>query len=129
MVWRSLRVEEPHHHRLVHILFIMLVCFPELILPTMFLYMFLIGVWNYRFRPRYPPHMNTKISHVEAVHPDELDEEFDTYPTSRSPEIVRMRYDRLRSVGEVLLDEAPEVQAQDAVGAGEFLPSIVGENR
>ncbi|XP_042474380.1 FT-interacting protein 3-like isoform X2 [Zingiber officinale] len=83
---------------LVHILFVMLVCFPELILPTVFVYMFLIGVWNYRFRPRYPPHMNTKISHVEAVHPDELDEEFDTYPTSRSPEIVRMRYDRLRSV-------------------------------
>ncbi|KAM0854492.1 hypothetical protein ACQ4PT_050380 [Festuca glaucescens] len=83
---------------LVHILFIMLVCFPELILPTIFLYMFLIGIWNYRYRPRYPPHMNTKISHAEAVHPDELDEEFDTFPTSRSQEIVRMRYDRLRSV-------------------------------
>ncbi|XP_077223744.1 multiple C2 domain and transmembrane region protein 7-like [Tasmannia lanceolata] len=83
---------------LVHVLFVMLVCFPELILPTVFLYMFLIGMWNYRYRPRYPPHMNTKISHAEAVHPDELDEEFDTFPTSRSPEIVRMRYDRLRSV-------------------------------
>ncbi|XP_020574584.1 LOW QUALITY PROTEIN: FT-interacting protein 1 [Phalaenopsis equestris] len=83
---------------LVHILFVMLVCFPELILPTMFLYMFMIGVWNYRYRPRYPPHMNTKISHAEAVHPDELDEEFDSFPTTRSPELVRMRYDRLRSV-------------------------------
>ncbi|XAR70306.1 hypothetical protein NMG60_11027116 [Bertholletia excelsa] len=83
---------------LVHVLFIMLVCFPELILPTVFLYMFLIGVWNFRYRPRYPPHMNTKISQAENVHPDELDEEFDTFPTSRSPEIVRLRYDRLRSV-------------------------------
>jgi hypothetical protein len=83
---------------LVHVLFLMLVCFPELILPTVFLYMFLIGIWNFRYRPRYPPHMNTKISHAEAVHPDELDEEFDTFPTSRSPEIIRMRYDRLRSV-------------------------------
>ncbi|XP_073012733.1 FT-interacting protein 3-like [Typha latifolia] len=83
---------------LVHLLFVMLVCFPDLILPTIFLYMFLIGVWNYRYRPRYPPHMNTKISHAEAVHPDELDEEFDTFPTSRSAELVRMRYDRLRSV-------------------------------
>ncbi|GAV76456.1 C2 domain-containing protein/PRT_C domain-containing protein [Cephalotus follicularis] len=83
---------------LVHVLFIMLVCFPELILPTAFLYMFLIGLWNYRYRPRYPPHMNTRISYADAVHPDELDEEFDTFPTSRSPEIVRMRYDRLRSV-------------------------------
>ncbi|EHA8589113.1 FT-interacting protein 3 [Cocos nucifera] len=83
---------------LVHILFVMLVCFPELILPTIFLYMFLIGLWNYRFRPRYPPHMNTRISHADAAHPDELDEEFDTFPTSRSAELVRMRYDRLRSV-------------------------------
>lgn len=83
---------------LVHLLFIMLVSFPELILPTVFLYMFLIGVWNFRYRPRYPPHMNTKLSQAEAVHPDELDEEFDTFPTSRSPELVRMRYDRLRSV-------------------------------
>ncbi|XP_042479438.1 FT-interacting protein 7-like isoform X2 [Macadamia integrifolia] len=83
---------------LVHILFVMLVCFPELILPTVFLYMFLIGIWNYRYRPRYPPHMNTKISHAEAVHPDELDEEFDTFPSSRGAELVRMRYDRLRSV-------------------------------
>jgi Plant phosphoribosyltransferase C-terminal/C2 domain len=83
---------------LVHVLFLMLVCFPELVLPTVFLYMFLIGIWNYRYRPRYPPHMNTKISHAEAVHPDELDEEFDTFPTSKSAELVRMRYDRLRSV-------------------------------
>ncbi|KAI4326967.1 hypothetical protein L6164_019476 [Bauhinia variegata] len=83
---------------LVHVLFLMLVCFPELILPTVFLYMFLIGIWNFRYRPRYPPHMNTRISQAEAVHPDELDEEFDTFPTSRNPDLVRMRYDRLRSV-------------------------------
>ncbi|KAL5549757.1 hypothetical protein UlMin_004988 [Ulmus minor] len=83
---------------LVHILFLILICYPELILPTLFLYMFLIGMWNYRFRPRYPPHMDTKISWAETAHPDELDEEFDTFPTSRSHDIVRMRYDRLRSV-------------------------------
>ncbi|XP_048333862.1 FT-interacting protein 3 [Ziziphus jujuba] len=83
---------------LVHILFVMLVCFPELILPTVFLYMFLIGLWNFRYRPRYPPHMNTRISYADAAHPDELDEEFDTFPTSRGTELVRMRYDRLRSV-------------------------------
>ncbi|XP_054780974.1 FT-interacting protein 7-like [Prosopis cineraria] len=83
---------------LVHILFLLLVCFPELILPTILLYMFVIGMWNWRFRPRYPPHMNTKLSHADAVSPDELDEEFDTFPTSRSPDVVRWRYDRLRSV-------------------------------
>ena len=42
--------------------------------------------------------MNTRISYADAVHPDELDEEFDTFPTTRSSDIVRMRYDRLRSV-------------------------------
>ncbi|WJX54891.1 FT-interacting protein 3 [Trifolium repens] len=83
---------------LVHVLFLMLVCFPELILPTLFLYLFLIGVWNFRYRARYPPHMNTRISQADAVHPDEMDEEFDTFPTSKNPDLVRMRYDRLRSV-------------------------------
>ncbi|XP_021281477.1 FT-interacting protein 1-like [Herrania umbratica] len=83
---------------LVHVLFVMLVCFPELILPTVFLYMFLIGVWNYRYRPRYPPHMNTSLSCADAVSPDELDEEFETFPASRGSDIIRMRYDRLRSV-------------------------------
>ncbi|XWS35479.1 hypothetical protein CRYUN_Cryun20dG0001000 [Craigia yunnanensis] len=83
---------------LVHVLFLILIWYPELILPTLFLYMFLIGIWNYRFSPRYPPHMDTKLSWAEAVNPDELDEEFDTFPTSKPHDVVRMRYDRLRGV-------------------------------
>lgn len=84
---------------LVHVLFLILVCYPELILPTIFLYLFVIGLWNYRFRPRKPPHMDARLSCAENAHPDELDEEFDTFPTTRPSDIVRMRYDRLRSVG------------------------------
>ncbi|KAL6560450.1 FT-interacting protein 1 [Orobanche gracilis] len=83
---------------LVHILFLILIWYPELILPTLFLYAFLIGLWNYRFRPRHPPHMDTRLSCAEGVSPDELDEEFDTYPTSRQHDIVRIRYDRVRSI-------------------------------
>ncbi|XP_059428430.1 FT-interacting protein 1 [Corylus avellana] len=83
---------------LVHVLFFILICYPELILPTAFLYMFLIGIWNFRFRSRHPPHMDTKLSWAEAVHQDEMDEEFDTFPTSKAQDVVRMRYDRLRSV-------------------------------
>lgn len=83
---------------LIHILFIILVLYPELILPTIFLYLFLIGVWYFRWRPRQPPHMDTRLSHADTTNPDELDEEFDSFPTSRPPDIVRMRYDRLRSV-------------------------------
>ncbi|CAK7344835.1 unnamed protein product [Dovyalis caffra] len=83
---------------LVHVLFFILVCYPELILPTIFLYLFVIGLWNYRFRPRHPPHMDTRLSQADSAHPDELDEEFDKFPTTRPTDIVRMRYDRLRSV-------------------------------
>lgn len=83
---------------LIHILFIILVIYPELILPTIFLYLFLIGVWYYRWRPRKPSYMDTRLSHADSAHPDELDEEFDTFPTSRPSDIVRMRYDRLRSI-------------------------------
>ncbi|ONH99213.1 hypothetical protein PRUPE_6G018400 [Prunus persica] len=83
---------------LIHVLYIILVLYPELILPTIFLYLFLIGIWNFRWRPRHPPHMDTRLSHADAAHPDERDEEFDTFPTSRPSDIVRMRYDRLRSI-------------------------------
>ncbi|XP_017981040.1 PREDICTED: FT-interacting protein 1 [Theobroma cacao] len=83
---------------LVHVLFLILVCYPELILPTIFLYLFVIGIWNYRFRSRHPPHMDARLSQADNAHPDELDEEFDSFPTSRPSDIVRMRYDRLRSV-------------------------------
>ncbi|XP_061348071.1 FT-interacting protein 1 [Gastrolobium bilobum] len=84
---------------LVHVLFFILISYPELILPTIFLYMFLIGIWNFRLRPRHPPHMDTKLSCAEAALPDELDEEFDTFPTSKAQDVIRMRYDKLRSVG------------------------------
>ncbi|KFK44354.1 hypothetical protein AALP_AA1G246600 [Arabis alpina] len=84
---------------LVHVLFLILVCYPELILPTIFLYLFVIGMWNYRYRPRHPPHMDARVSQADNAHPDELDEEFDNFPSSRPSDIVRMRYDRLRSVG------------------------------
>ncbi|OEL15761.1 FT-interacting protein 1 [Dichanthelium oligosanthes] len=83
---------------LVHALFVTLAWFPELILPTVFLYMSAAGLWSYRRRPRRPPHMDARLSCAEAVHPDELDEELDTFPTSRPNAVVRVRYDRLRSV-------------------------------
>ncbi|KAI3500545.1 hypothetical protein L1887_36368 [Cichorium endivia] len=39
-----------------------------------------------------------RSSYADNAHPDELDEEFDTFPTSRSPDLVKMRYDHLRSI-------------------------------
>nr|GLL31690.1 FT-interacting protein 1-like [Ipomoea trifida] len=84
---------------LIHILLFILVLYPELILPTFFLYLFFIGIWHYRRKPRHPPHMDIHLSHAHAVTGDDLDEEFDSFPTGRPAEKVRMRYDRLRSVG------------------------------
>ncbi|XP_008781559.2 FT-interacting protein 7-like [Phoenix dactylifera] len=83
---------------LVHVLFLILVFYPSLILPTVFLYLFAIGVWNFRFRPAEPPHMDTELSCAELVTTDDLDEEFDPFVTRRPIEVVKRRYDRLRFV-------------------------------
>ncbi|KAK7295058.1 hypothetical protein RJT34_17961 [Clitoria ternatea] len=84
---------------LVHILYLMLVCFPELILPTIFLYMFVLGMWKWRFRPRFPPHMDIRLSCADmSTNPEDFDEEMDPFPTTKSSDIVRWRYDRLRSL-------------------------------
>ncbi|XP_022737438.1 protein QUIRKY-like [Durio zibethinus] len=81
---------------LVHVLYLVLVWYPDLIVPTGFLYVVMIGVWYYRFRPKIPAGMDIRLSQAETVDPDELDEEFDTIPSSKPPEIIRARYDRLR---------------------------------
>ncbi|XP_068664414.1 FT-interacting protein 3-like [Aristolochia californica] len=88
----------PVHSVLFLLIFLVFVTIPELILPTVLLCISFTGMWRYRTRPHHPPHMDTRLSHAESVYPDELDEEFDTFPTTRSADIVRMRYDRLRSV-------------------------------
>ncbi|GAB4841281.1 FT-interacting protein 3 [Ancistrocladus abbreviatus] len=89
---------KPVYSALFLVLFLLLVLLPELIIPTALVYMAFLGIWRYKSRPRQPPHMDTRLSHADSVYPDELDEELDSFPTSRSAEIVRMRYDRLRSV-------------------------------
>lgn len=84
---------------LVHIFFLTFVCFPRLISSTVFLYLFLLGTWNYRGRPRHPPHMDVRLSQADTAVTDELDEEFDSFPTcQKQMEVVKMRYDRLRGI-------------------------------
>ncbi|XP_044483841.1 FT-interacting protein 7 [Mangifera indica] len=85
---------------LVHALLVMLVWFPDLIVPTLALYVFVIGAWNYRFRSRDPlPHFDPKLSLADTVEREELDEEFDAVPSTRPNEVVRIRYDKLRTLG------------------------------
>ncbi|KAJ4842729.1 hypothetical protein Tsubulata_037284 [Turnera subulata] len=83
---------------LMHILLVAVVLCPHLILPTVFMYAFLILGFRFRYRPRGPVSMDPRISYVDAVGQDELDEEFDGFPSARSPEVVRIRYDRLRAL-------------------------------
>ncbi|TKW42241.1 hypothetical protein SEVIR_1G371100v4 [Setaria viridis] len=89
--------QRPVHSCLAVFTFLVFVTMPELILPTAFLAMAFTGLWRYRVRPRNPPHMEMRLSHADGATADELDEEFDTFPSSRG-DVVRFRYDRLRSV-------------------------------
>ncbi|KAL2335119.1 hypothetical protein Fmac_016332 [Flemingia macrophylla] len=85
---------------LIHALLVTLVWFPDLIIPSFAFYVFVVGAWNYRFRARDPlPHFDPKISLAEAADREELDEEFDAVPSGRANEVVRARYDRLRTLG------------------------------
>ncbi|KAI4365726.1 hypothetical protein MLD38_021690 [Melastoma candidum] len=47
-----------------------------------------------------PPHayMDIRFSQAETVYHDELGKEFDSFPPSKGAELVRTRYDRLRTV-------------------------------
>ncbi|KAI3787028.1 hypothetical protein L1987_41185 [Smallanthus sonchifolius] len=60
----------------IHIIFFILAMHPELILSSIFLSLFVTGVWNYKHRPRYPPHMDARLSCVDNARPDE---ELDTF--------------------------------------------------
>ncbi|XP_058085746.1 protein QUIRKY-like [Magnolia sinica] len=105
---------------LVHVLYLVLVWYPELIIPTVFLYVFLIGAWYYRFRPKIPAGMDIRLSQADTVDPDELDEEFDSVPSSKPPEIIRTRYDRLRTLAARIQTVLGDIATQ-----GERLQALV----
>ncbi|KAK9157735.1 hypothetical protein Scep_004309 [Stephania cephalantha] len=83
---------------LVHVLLMSVVLCPHLILPTVFMYAFFIIMLKFRNRPRGPTNADPRLSYVDVVGPDELDEEMDGFPTARSFDQVRVRYDRLRAL-------------------------------
>ncbi|CAN6330775.1 unnamed protein product [Urochloa humidicola] len=83
----------------VHAVFAMALWFHHLLLPSLLLSVTLVTLCNYRKRPTYPSRLDLSISGVDAASPDEIDEEFDMDPaTSRDPEVVAARYDRLRTM-------------------------------
>uniref|UniRef100_A0A0D9V2D2 C2 domain-containing protein n=1 Tax=Leersia perrieri TaxID=77586 RepID=A0A0D9V2D2_9ORYZ len=110
--WRS-----PSTTVLVHVLYLVLVWYPELVVPTASLYVFLIGIWYYRFRPRGPAGMDARLSQADTVEPDDLEEEFDAVPP---PEVLRARYERLRTLAGRVQRVMGDVAAQ-----GERLQALV----
>ncbi|ESW23802.1 hypothetical protein PHAVU_004G076600 [Phaseolus vulgaris] len=83
---------------LVHMLLAAILLCPYLVLPTVFMYAFLILLLRFRYRQRMPENMDPRMSYVDMVSLDELDEEFDGFPTTRPPEVVKIRYDRVRAL-------------------------------
>lgn len=110
--WRN-----PSTTVLVHALYLVLVWYPELVVPTASLYVFMIGVWYYRFRPRAPVGMDARLSQADTVDGDELEEEFDPVPP---PEVLRLRYERLRTLAGRVQRVMGDVAAQ-----GERLQALV----
>ncbi|XP_057948656.1 multiple C2 domain and transmembrane region protein 14 [Malania oleifera] len=104
---------------LAHGLLLALVFYPHLLLPTLFMYAFLILALRFRYRPRAPLSIDPRLSYVDAVGLDELDEEFDGFPTNQPLDQVRVRYDRLRAL-------AGRIQTLlgDIAGQGERLEAV-----
>ncbi|KAF8714159.1 hypothetical protein HU200_028169 [Digitaria exilis] len=106
--WRS-----PSATAMAHAVLVLLAWHPDLVVPTAALHAAAVGVWRYRRRPRSPaPHPCVRASMAESPEREELDEEFDTVPSARPPEVVRARYDRARMVGARLQQMVGDVATQ-----------------
>ncbi|XP_073006147.1 multiple C2 domain and transmembrane region protein 16-like [Typha latifolia] len=107
--WRN-----PTATMMSHVVLVLLVWYPELIVPTLALHVAAMGTWRYRKRPRGPsPHPCLKASMAEAaLDREELDEEFDSVPSSRGEAAVRARYERARAVGARVQGMLGDVAAQ-----------------
>ncbi|OMO57595.1 C2 calcium-dependent membrane targeting [Corchorus capsularis] len=90
--------KNPISTMVAHLVFLILALFPRLVLPLAFFMCIVNGASQFKNRPRHPPHMDTTLSLIDSTHSDELDEEFDTFPSSKNGEVLKRRYDRLRSV-------------------------------
>ncbi|CAN8246105.1 unnamed protein product [Cochlearia groenlandica] len=83
---------------LTHFIFVFVVFLPKYCVTSMLLYCFSIGFYRYHLRPRHPPHMDINLSKADSALPDEIDEEFDGFPSTREADLVKRRYDRLRGI-------------------------------
>ncbi|KAK4273402.1 hypothetical protein QN277_021813 [Acacia crassicarpa] len=78
---------------------IIVVLFPEPIVPLGIFYLIFVGLKRYFKRPKHPPFIDAELSCLDITSPDDLEEEFDLFPSQFGGERLRRRYDRLRSIG------------------------------
>lgn len=104
---------------LMHVFLVAVILCPHLVLPTVFMYAFFIIVLRFRYRRRVLLSMDTRLSYAEAISADELDEEFDSFPTIKSIDQVRQRYDRLR-----ILAGRAQTLLGDVAAQGERLEAL-----
>ncbi|KAM7266374.1 hypothetical protein ACFE04_004271 [Oxalis oulophora] len=98
--FRHIRAWKNYWHTfLFFIFFEALVISPGIIIPLVFLVCAVVSLYHLPKRPKHPPHVEARLSYADCADPDELDEEFDTFPSSKSAEVLKVRYDRLRSIG------------------------------
>ncbi|KAG2385238.1 FT-interacting protein [Vigna angularis] len=95
-----------------YLMFLLIIFLPKMILPSAFSFLLMVGIWRYRTRPRYPSHMDMSLSQADTATVEELEEEFDPFPSKVSGENLKKRYDRLRAVAgrvvEVMADLATQ---------------------
>ena len=82
----------------VHFVYLLLVFFPHLVLILVFLIYIIYGAFQYKKRSSHPSHMNTKLSLIDSMHSEKLDEEFNTFPSSKNGEVLKKRDDRFSSI-------------------------------
>ncbi|CAJ1951843.1 unnamed protein product [Sphenostylis stenocarpa] len=95
-----------------YFMFLFIIFCPKIVLPSAFSSLLLVGIWRYRTRPRYPSHMDMSLSQADTATVEELEEEFDPYPSKCSGENLRKRYDRLRAVAGRVLDVMSDLATQ-----------------
>ncbi|XP_028791420.1 FT-interacting protein 3-like [Neltuma alba] len=104
---------------LFYLLCILVLLFPKPLLPLGIFYPFSLGLKCYFKRPKHPPYIDAELSCLDAASPDDLEEEFDMFPSQFEGERLRRRYDRLRAVGGTAQRMANEVATM-----GERLQSL-----
>lgn len=105
---------------MAHVAALLLVWFPDLILPAVAVHLGLVGIWRSRRRPRVPAAgAAARESEADGADGEELDEEFDAVPSAKGEEAVRARYERLRAAGTrlqaVLGDAAAQAERVQAL--------------